>query len=75
MILIYNPKNSCFSPIPIPRFLPSPGDVEDIRVVSSKAIAFVRYTWRCNAEFAKEAMAGQRLGRSKCAVAADGGEI
>jgi len=44
------------------------GEVEDIRVVSSKAIAFVRYTWRCNAEFAKEAMAGQKLGLSKCIV-------
>ena len=45
------------------------GEVEDIRVVSSKAIAFVRYTWRCNAEFAKEAMAGQKLGLSKCILA------
>ena len=38
-------------------------------MVSSKAIAFVRYTWRCNAEFAKEAMAGQKLGLSKCILA------
>ena len=44
------------------------GDIEDVRIVPSKAIAFVRYTWRCNAEFAKEAMAGQKLGLSKCIV-------
>lgn len=44
------------------------GEIEDVRIVPSKAIAFVRYTWRCNAEFAKEAMSGQRLGLSKCIV-------
>ena len=42
------------------------GEVEDVRLVPSKAIGFVRYTWRCNAEFAKEAMNGQKLGLSKC---------
>lgn len=37
-------------------------------VVSSKAIAFVRFHWRASAEFAKEAMDGQGLDGSKFKV-------
>ena len=32
------------------------GEIEDINIIVSKGIAFVRYTHRCMAEFAKEAM-------------------
>ena len=37
------------------------GPIEDIHIVSSKCIAFVRYKIRSSAEFAKEAMMGQIL--------------
>lgn len=37
------------------------GTIENIRVIHDKNIAFVRYTNRLNAEFAKEAMIGQSL--------------
>eukprot|EP00930_Biecheleria_cincta_P069546 TRINITY_DN57276_c0_g1_i1.p1 TRINITY_DN57276_c0_g1~~TRINITY_DN57276_c0_g1_i1.p1 ORF type:complete len:731 (-),score=108.51 TRINITY_DN57276_c0_g1_i1:219-2372(-) len=40
------------------------GEVEDVYVLPAKAIAFVRFAWRGHAEFAKEAMHGQRLGLS-----------
>lgn len=39
------------------------GPVEDVKVVPSKSIAFVRYAWRSSAEFAKAAMHQQTLGR------------
>jgi len=32
------------------------GELEDIKLVPIKAIAFVKYTHRCMSEFAKEAM-------------------
>ncbi|EDO36726.1 predicted protein [Nematostella vectensis] len=38
------------------------GEIEDIRIIPKKNIAFVRYKSRLNAEFAKVAMADQRLG-------------
>ena len=37
------------------------GPIEDIHVVPSKCIGFVRYKFRASAEFAKEAMMGQVL--------------
>ena len=37
------------------------GPVEDIHVVPTKCIGFVRYKFRASAEFAKEAMMGQSL--------------
>lgn len=37
------------------------GAIEDIHVVPSKCIGFVRYAFRASAEFAKEAMMGQKL--------------
>ena len=37
------------------------GPIEDIHVVPSKCIGFVRYKFRASAEFAKEAMMGQKL--------------
>lgn len=42
------------------------GEIEELRLISTKAIAFVRYTYRASAEFAKVAMANQKLGLSKC---------
>mmetsp|Transcript_21061 Transcript_21061/g.31490 ORF Transcript_21061/g.31490 Transcript_21061/m.31490 type:complete len:291 (-) Transcript_21061:184-1056(-) len=42
------------------------GQVEELRVIPSKAIAFVRYAYRGFAEFAKVAMADQRLGLANC---------
>lgn len=32
------------------------GEIEDINLVPNKGIAFIRYSHRCMAEFAKEAM-------------------
>ncbi len=40
------------------------GPLEDIHVVPSKCIAFVRYEIRSSAEFAKEAMMGQKVTES-----------
>ena len=37
------------------------GPIEYVRVFPDKAVAFVRYQLRCNAEFAKVAMAHQTL--------------
>jgi len=37
------------------------GDIEDITVVTTKGVSFVRYKHRCQAEFAKEAMESQTL--------------
>ena len=37
------------------------GAIEDIHIVPSKCISFVRYKFRASAEFAKEAMMGQKL--------------
>ena len=37
------------------------GHVEDVHVMPTKCIAFIRFTHRTSAEFAKEAMAGQSL--------------
>jgi len=37
------------------------GPLDDVRVIPSKAIAFVRYQWRSSAEFAKAAMHQQTL--------------
>eukprot|EP00297_Palpitomonas_bilix_P004000 CAMPEP_0113912798 /NCGR_PEP_ID=MMETSP0780_2-20120614/29149_1 /TAXON_ID=652834 /ORGANISM="Palpitomonas bilix" /LENGTH=741 /DNA_ID=CAMNT_0000909841 /DNA_START=89 /DNA_END=2314 /DNA_ORIENTATION=+ /assembly_acc=CAM_ASM_000599 len=37
------------------------GEMEDVRVIYSKSIAFIRYRYRANAEFAKEAMMGQGI--------------
>ena len=37
------------------------GHVEDVKMVPSKSIAFVRFYWRASAEFAKEAMLNQTL--------------
>ncbi|EGC37980.1 hypothetical protein DICPUDRAFT_53563 [Dictyostelium purpureum] len=42
------------------------GKIEYVRVILNRSIAFVRYFYRSNAEFAKEAMADQTL---------DGGEL
>lgn len=41
------------------------GTVENVRVIASKGIGFVRYTHRFAAEFAKVAMADQRMGSSE----------
>ena len=45
------------------------GEVEQMRLITGKAIAFVRFKLRCSAEFALEAMHCQSLGRF-CANAA-----
>ena len=37
------------------------GEIENVRVLESKGVAFVRYKYRANAEFAKEAMQKQSL--------------
>ncbi len=37
------------------------GAIEDIHIVPSKCISFVRYKLRASAEFAKEAMMGQKM--------------
>lgn len=37
------------------------GAIEDIHIVPSKCISFVRYKFRASAEFAKEAMMGQKM--------------
>lgn len=37
------------------------GDIEDINLLQGKGVAFIRYSHRCNAEFAKEAMSNQPL--------------
>lgn len=37
------------------------GQLEDIHLIPDRCIAFIRYTHRCMAEFAKEAMANQPL--------------
>lgn len=42
------------------------GEIESVRVIPSKAIGFVRYTYRAAAEFAKVAMANQKMGLSSC---------
>ena len=39
------------------------GPIEDISVIPSKCIAFVRYKFRASAEFGKIAMEGQKLRR------------
>ena len=41
------------------------GDVENIRLLSSKGVAFVRYKNRANTEFAKEAMQNQSLDKGE----------
>lgn len=42
------------------------GELESVRVLTGKAVAFIRYKSRLNAEFAREAMVGQTLdGKSK----------
>ena len=41
------------------------GEVEHINLISSKNIAFVRYRFRSGAEFGKEAMANQGLGKEE----------
>lgn len=41
------------------------GPIEDVKVIPTKAIAFVRYTWRASAEFAKAAMHQQTLTGTK----------
>jgi len=40
------------------------GDIENVRVVHSKGLAFIKYRLRASAEFAKEAMSDQTLGIS-----------
>lgn len=42
------------------------GTLVEVKVLPAKAIAFVRYASRGSAEFAKEAMANQRLGLAEC---------
>jgi len=42
------------------------GEVESVRVIPRAAIGFVRYVHRAAAEFAKVAMASQRMGRAPC---------
>jgi len=42
------------------------GEVESVRLIPQKAIAFVRYSYRAAAEFAKEAMSNQSVGKSRC---------
>merc|ERR1712150_442785 len=42
------------------------GEVVQVRVIPAKAIGFVRYTYRAAAEFAKVAMANQRMGLAMC---------
>jgi hypothetical protein len=37
------------------------GEIEDINYISTKGIAFIRFSHRCSAEFAKEAMVDQYL--------------
>ncbi len=37
------------------------GEIEHIRMLTGRGIAFVRFRHRCSAEFAKEAMFGQSL--------------
>jgi hypothetical protein len=41
------------------------GDLEHVRVIGSKSIAFVRYRLRAGAEFAKEAMADSSFGHDE----------
>lgn len=41
------------------------GDLENVRVIHSKNIGFVRYRLRAAAEFAKEAMADSSLGNDE----------
>ncbi|KAI8801730.1 hypothetical protein BJ742DRAFT_835898 [Cladochytrium replicatum] len=41
------------------------GEIENLRVLESKAVAFVRYKDRANAEFAREAMLGQSLDKNE----------
>jgi hypothetical protein len=41
------------------------GQVEHVNVISAKNIAFVRYRFRSSAEFGKEAMANQSLGKEE----------
>lgn len=47
------------------------GPVDDVKVVASKAIAFVRYRWRSSAEFGKAAMHQQTLGKKGVDANAD----
>mmetsp|Transcript_29806 Transcript_29806/g.95021 ORF Transcript_29806/g.95021 Transcript_29806/m.95021 type:complete len:410 (+) Transcript_29806:71-1300(+) len=42
------------------------GDIQQVHVVPSKALAFVRYAYRAAAEFAKVAMSNQQLGLARC---------
>lgn len=37
------------------------GEVEDINILPNKGYAFIKYTHRCMAEFAKECMQNQNL--------------
>ncbi|KAJ1541257.1 Pre-mRNA-splicing factor, partial [Nowakowskiella sp. JEL0078] len=41
------------------------GEIENIRILEAKAVAFVRYKYRVHAEFAKEAMFGQSLDKNE----------
>ncbi|CAK0833067.1 unnamed protein product [Prorocentrum cordatum] len=42
------------------------GEIQQVRVIPSKALGFVRYKYRASAEFAMIAMNNQRLGKSQC---------
>eukprot|EP00928_Gymnodinium_smaydae_P046621 TRINITY_DN31069_c1_g1_i1.p1 TRINITY_DN31069_c1_g1~~TRINITY_DN31069_c1_g1_i1.p1 ORF type:complete len:446 (+),score=79.29 TRINITY_DN31069_c1_g1_i1:79-1338(+) len=41
------------------------GPIQEVRLIVPKAMAFVRYTYRAAAEFAKVAMASQSLGKAR----------
>ena len=41
------------------------GEIENVRVLSSKGVAFIRYKYRANTEFAKEAMQNQSLDKNE----------
>lgn len=42
------------------------GEIQQVRVIPSKALGFVRYKHRASAEFAMVAMNNQKLGKSHC---------
>lgn len=41
------------------------GDIEEVNIIARKAFAFVTYAHRASAEFAKVAMANQKMGKSR----------
>jgi|EP00927_Polykrikos_kofoidii_P077862 hypothetical protein len=41
------------------------GEIESIKIIPGKAVAFIRFKYRASAEFAKAAMANQRVGLSE----------